>query len=561
MILFQKKSKLPAWRIIYNKPAIRYRILHIDLKGPKIPFEVFKKFLYTLARWGINGILVEYEHRLPQLPLSAQFSKEDRYTLEEIKELTELAKSLDIEWIPLIQTFGHVEYLSHLKGTENFFENPEFPNQLCPLRDEVKNYLKRLISYICEIHPYSTKINVGQDETHWLGYCSLCQKRMNKLGGKIELYLEHVQWVCSEVLNRGRIPMLWGDMLLGEGRLDLLQKIDKRVVIIPWEYGSTKKQMKYTIYKGFRAAKQQFRHPYNTEFPANPIVPFSKPGDFVEDLHTEDIEKIGGFDPDTGYPLNFAQLRVMKNSDKPLWGACAIQMSGDGPFRAHLVRGFMNSNEMCKFLIENQGEGIIATSWARGHSFAPINAPWTLSLYCIVQWAVSAWTGKTNPEDLRERASEIALELDMPKMIGEWSLDDIFWTISGNMASSGPYGKLLSLTHILELLKNAQVSGLFGKGLIMSIEAEILQAKLQFIIEEGRWWFPTKDYGLKIIPLEMEKRFKEIQSNMKSLKPEWRRYFLKWIGEQSAFDLWWNGIFGMDFECAKKSITLLKKHL
>jgi len=83
--------------------------------------------------------------------------------------------------------------------------------------------------------------------------------------------------------------------------------------------------------------------------------------------------------------------------------------------------------------------------------------------------------------------------------------------------------------------------------------------KLQFTVEEGRWWFATRAGAPKAITAGMRKRLREVQDRMQSLKPACNAYFLKWAGEETAFDLWWDGMFGADLELAKKSIALLKR--
>lgn len=145
--VIQSKNKPPSWITRCQQPAIKNRFFHIDLKGPKIPLNVFLSLLEQVARWGINGVIVEYEHRLPYLPLPKQFPVYERYKESEIKILLEKAASLGIEWIPLVQTFGHVEYLSKVKGTENLFENPDYPSQLCPSKKIVRQYIQDLIIY------------------------------------------------------------------------------------------------------------------------------------------------------------------------------------------------------------------------------------------------------------------------------------------------------------------------------------------------------------------------------------------------------------------------------
>ncbi|MCX7706362.1 MAG: family 20 glycosylhydrolase, partial [bacterium] len=229
-------KNLAEW--VRGKPAIENRIVHIDLKGPKIPFERFKILIKTLARWGINGVLVEYEHRFPFLPLKKQFPSSERYTKPQLKELIKIASDNGIEWIPLVQTFGHVEYLSRIKGTEDLFENPDYPQQLCPLKTHARKYLENLLEIICEFHSEIRFIHVGQDETHQLGFCSECRKEVEKKG-KIRFYLEHTQWVWNIIKKHGKIPLFWADMFFTENCPHLLKQIDKGVIPVIWEYDDT----------------------------------------------------------------------------------------------------------------------------------------------------------------------------------------------------------------------------------------------------------------------------------------------------------------------------------
>lgn len=72
------------------------------------------------------------------------------------------------------------------------------------------------------------------------------------------LYFEHAQFVWEEVLKHNKIPMLWADMFLGNGRLDLINRIDKRVILVPWDYTSMGKTSRFVIYRGHRSTKNSF---------------------------------------------------------------------------------------------------------------------------------------------------------------------------------------------------------------------------------------------------------------------------------------------------------------
>ncbi len=553
-MIFSDKKNLPCWRKNFPQPAIKNRFFHIDLKGPKIPVNVFSLLLEQLARWGINGVVVEYEHRLPYLPLSRQFPLSERYKESEIRFLLEKAESLGIEWVPLVQTFGHVEYLSRLENSMELFENNRYPSQLCPSKMQVREYIRNLIDYICTLHPKSRYIHVGQDETHQLGFCPECSKRMKKLGGRMELYLEHAQFVWEEIFKHSRIPMSWGDMFVGHGRLDLIEKIDGRVILLPWDYDSIDETSRSVIYKGFRPSKKQFHNKYREP---EPVLDFVRKGQFFEDLNSNEIENIGI--GETGYPFSCGQIRIMAKTGRPLWGTCAVYISADMQFHANYIRGFLNPVQMCNVIASLGGEGIIGTLWARGHSFAPINAPWTLSLYNIAQFAAASWTGKRCPEDLKKIRDEIANELDITSMFdGEWALDDILWIVSAPSAYSGIYSKIKRLENILEMLKKQNISGCFGEGLKLVLQAENIQNNLRYILEEGRWWYSTRKEMPQVLKRDIKKRIHNLNGQIKKLRTPVEKYYLRWVGDKKSFNLWWENLFTLDMAVAKNVSEMLK---
>ncbi|MCM8814596.1 MAG: hypothetical protein NC937_05295 [Candidatus Omnitrophica bacterium] len=155
-------------------------------------------------------------------------------------------------------------------------------------------------------------------------------------------------FVCDQVFKHGRIPVAWADMIIGNGRLDLIRNIDKRVVLIPWwDYSSIGKTSKFVIYKGFRPSKKQF---YNRYTDPDPILDFPDSGKFFEDLGSKEIKNIG-MDEESGYPVSFAQVRLLAKTKRPLWAASGLYMSADMQLHANFVRGVLNPLGMCDTLI------------------------------------------------------------------------------------------------------------------------------------------------------------------------------------------------------------------
>jgi hypothetical protein len=526
------------------------RVIHVDLKGPKIPFPVFKKLLQLYARWGINGVLVEYEHRLPALPLPRQFPRPARYTRGEVETLVGLSGKLGLEYIPFVQTLGHVEYLRHLPGTARLMESPTYPSQLCPSRRGTRDYLARLIAAVCDLHPTSRYFCVGLDETHQLGHCPVCKRRAADLGGKLELYLDHARWVCGQVLQRGRIPMLAGDMLLGNGREELIAQLDPRAIVMPWDYTAVTPRSSYVLYKGWRPLKAAFRHDPTGARWATPLPAFPAPGGFADDLPPRDLHKLGGLTRSLG------QVHLMANFPRPLWGICAAARSADGLFHPDFARGLHNCKQMVRTLLDRGGHGAIATVWARGHSFAPINSMWPLSLYALAQFAAMSWSGQTAPRALRRQRPAIAAELDLPPRFGEWTLDDVLWVLS-NPTAGGASARAATLRSVLDLLRRSKGKGMFFDGLLLAVELEIQWQELLFLLDEARWWHPNRQIAPPVMGAGMRTRLKAILKDIDRLKPKARRFYVMWVGDKTSFETWWRGLFEVDRRLAARAVRLV----
>lgn len=542
--------KRAAWRQRCERPALAWRVVHIDLKGPKIPPGVFADLLRLYAAWGINGVLVEYEHRLCCLPLSSQFPEEDRYSREEVAYLTELADELGIEWIPLFQSLGHCEYLSRLPGMQALVENPEEPSQLCPSRPAVRAYVQGMLDVLCELHPKSSFVHVGLDETHWLGHCPECRHRAEKLGGRLELYLEHATWVCEECVRRGRVPVVWGDMFAGGGRLDLLGHLPPETVVVPWEYSAVGDFETAIWFKGRRPCRSAFRCTYDGTRLGSALPALASDGGFADDLPSEILAEAGGLDGATGLARSFCQMRLISKHVRRLWAAGAAQASSHGLVHANFFRGALNCNQVVREVLRAGGEGAIATNWARGHSLAPVNAPWPLALYAVAQFAAGAWTGQTSRRDLEERAPEIARVLGMPDRLGRWSLDDLLWMLSNPTGAE-------TCAMVQEILERNPGSGAFAEGLALALRIRQVVSELQFLQVEGRWWFPCAAELPARIGVGMRERLKRVESDLQGLEASARSYYLRWVGTEKDFALWWKGLFGADMELSRRAVELI----
>lgn len=72
-------------------------------------------------------MLLEFEDMFPFEGDLKHATAENAYTKEDIKMINGLAKLYNFEVIPLIQTFGHMEYFLKLQPYRHLREADEFP--------------------------------------------------------------------------------------------------------------------------------------------------------------------------------------------------------------------------------------------------------------------------------------------------------------------------------------------------------------------------------------------------------------------------------------------------
>lgn len=142
----------------------------------------------------------------------------------------ETVRSLDrrgLRLIPFLNTLGHMEGFIRAEEGRWLAEGPAVGSlQMCPSREPCVRFAEALIEDALDAFD-DEWVHIGGDETKQLGQCPAC-------AGKTDLYARHFSRLCRFVLDRGRRPCLWGDMLLQHP--DALDAIPRQTVIFDWQY-------------------------------------------------------------------------------------------------------------------------------------------------------------------------------------------------------------------------------------------------------------------------------------------------------------------------------------
>uniref|UniRef100_A0A7N5JRU8 beta-N-acetylhexosaminidase n=1 Tax=Ailuropoda melanoleuca TaxID=9646 RepID=A0A7N5JRU8_AILME len=194
----------------------KMRLVHLDLKGapPKVSYlsEVFPLF-HAL---GANGLLLEYEDMFPYEGHLRLLRAKHAYSPPEIKEILHLATLNELEVIPLVQTFGHMEFVLKHKALAHLREVALFPNTLNPHEAESLALVGAMISQVMELHPGARWLHVGCDEVYYLGEGEASRQWLQQEHNtKARLCLSHIKAVACHVLARHPTtrPLVWDDML------------------------------------------------------------------------------------------------------------------------------------------------------------------------------------------------------------------------------------------------------------------------------------------------------------------------------------------------------------
>ncbi|NWW47182.1 HEXDC Hexosaminidase, partial [Pedionomus torquatus] len=192
------------------------RLVHLDLKGAAPRVSYLEQVFPLLSQLGANGILIEYEDMFPFKGELEILKSPYAYSEEDIEQIQQLAELHKLEVIPLVQTFGHVEFILKHEKYQHLREVERFPNSFNPHVPETLALLKSILSQVIDKHRHSTWIHIGADEVFHLGDGMDSKNWMSHNRGDTgTMYLRHIKEVLAFITTqyRGLRALMWDDML------------------------------------------------------------------------------------------------------------------------------------------------------------------------------------------------------------------------------------------------------------------------------------------------------------------------------------------------------------
>ncbi len=229
-------------------------LVHLDLKGAPPKESFLLEWLPWVAARGVGGILVEYEDAilLPGCPHLAGAAEPEAWDPPRVKRFLQLAGSLGMGVVPLVQTLGHAEYLlkhDHLAHLRELPDRPEcFRVSDCLKGEEspVLGLLSQVIQSLLSLHPDCPALHIGGDEVWHLAKGEESAEAISKQPELTpsRLFLRHMEAVVKTVhrLRPGLKVLMWDDMLRSLDAEELRRARSSPLSLVTpvvWQYTTT----------------------------------------------------------------------------------------------------------------------------------------------------------------------------------------------------------------------------------------------------------------------------------------------------------------------------------
>ncbi|KAG8507537.1 Hexosaminidase D [Galemys pyrenaicus] len=267
----------------------KMRLVHLDLKGapPRVSYlaEVSDHMQKALGpapctegalvfplfhALGANGLLIEYEdmfpyeghlqmlrakhaYRYPPRRCAQRSLREhcvastrrpcvESRAPSEIGHIRELAAQHGLEVVPLVQTFGHMEFVLKHPALAHLREVAPFPNTLNPHDAGSLALVGAMLDQVLALHPGAQWLHLGCDEVYYLGEGPASRQWLQQEHNtKAKLCLSHMRAVASHVRAQhpATRPLVWDDMLRGVPEDQLAASgLPQLVEPVLWDYAA-----------------------------------------------------------------------------------------------------------------------------------------------------------------------------------------------------------------------------------------------------------------------------------------------------------------------------------
>lgn len=224
----------------------RLRGLTIDAaRLPEKP-EYYRRIIDFCHDWGLNAVLFRLTDdqgsafRFQSHP--ELITHEHALTPADARSLAEYGRSKGVTLIPEIESFGHTTYITATSKWSHLADTPAGGHSeffgLCPVHPDSVRLMRDLYSEAAQAFD-SPWLHGGCDEVNW-GGSELSQEAL-KTKSRAAIWADYLNSLDAICRDLRRELIVWGDYVAHK-EPDILQHLDKRVIVMDWQYYVTDPQ-------------------------------------------------------------------------------------------------------------------------------------------------------------------------------------------------------------------------------------------------------------------------------------------------------------------------------
>lgn len=242
-IIRQSGAQLPCLSIA-DHPSVLNRGFYYDTSRGRIPtLDYLKELADSLSYYKLNQLQLYVEHSYLFANLSEVWRDDTPLTAEDILELDDYCRKLEIELIPSLASFGHLYKLLCTKTYHHLCELEGSDKAPFSFRDRMRHHtidcsdpasfelIKGMLLEYMQLFT-SKQFNICADETFDLG------KGKNRMRagqeGVTAMYTDFLTKLSNFIINNGRIPMFWSDIICEEP--SAFGQLPKELICLHWDY-------------------------------------------------------------------------------------------------------------------------------------------------------------------------------------------------------------------------------------------------------------------------------------------------------------------------------------
>lgn len=242
--IIEQQGGTPECLFIEDGPDVKHRGYYLDVtRGRVFHLDYLKKVVDRLCRYKVNELQLYIEHTYMFAGLSEMWRDETPLTAEEIMELDNYCRERHVELVPSLSSFGHLYGLLSTRAYGELCELENSWRQPFSLSDRLRHHtvnvgderVMPLIKGMLEEYMAlfsSDKFNLCADETFDLGQGKA--KTLADEKGVHRIYIDYVKELCGFLVEKGKQPMFWGDIICGAP--ELISELPENVICLTWGY-------------------------------------------------------------------------------------------------------------------------------------------------------------------------------------------------------------------------------------------------------------------------------------------------------------------------------------